>query len=97
MVVHCPNIRWIQAPTIHLTTAPRPETTLRERLPPVARRVHPLPLQAISDPKRLVDLKTSSASATIKAAWRLHKFNICDFLDEHATSAYVVVLRRPHT
>ncbi|MFZ8792871.1 MAG: hypothetical protein ACO2O2_03145 [Acidilobaceae archaeon] len=48
-------------------------------------------------PKRLIGLKTSSAPATIKVAWRLHKFNICDFLDKHVASAYVIAPRRPYT
>ena len=97
MVVHHPNIHGFRLPPHSLTTAPRPETTLRELLALGRPKGTSTPLQVISGPKRLIGLKTSSATAGIKVAWGLHKFNICDFLDKHVASAYVVVLRRPHT
>jgi hypothetical protein len=96
MVAHYPNIRWFQAPTIYLSTVHETQTTLQE----LSAFGYPMVLYSPPGnlgPKRLIGLKTSSATTSTKVAWGLHKFNICDFLDEHSTSAYVIALRRPHT
>jgi hypothetical protein len=97
MVVHHPNIRWIQAPTTqpHNGSKARdhPTRAVSPRSPEGYVHSPPGNLR----PKRLIGLKTSSATAGIKVAWGLHKFNICDFLDKHVASAYVIALRRPHT
>ncbi|MFZ8789310.1 MAG: hypothetical protein ACO2OZ_06530 [Acidilobaceae archaeon] len=96
MAAHYPNIRWFQAPTIYLSTVHETQTTLQE----LSAFGYPMVLYSPPGnlgPKRLIGLKTSSATTGTKVAWGLHKFNICDFLDEHSTSAYVIALRRPHT
>jgi len=96
MAAHYPNIRWFQAPTIYLSTVHETQTTLQE----LSAFGYPMVLYSPPGnlgPKRLIGLKTSSATTDTKVAWGLHKFNICDFLDEHSTSAYVIALRRPHT
>jgi hypothetical protein len=96
MAAHYPNIHLFQAPTIYLSTVHEAQTTLQELLT----LGYPMVLYSPPGnlgPKRLIGLKTSSAPATIKVAWGLHKFNIRDFLDKHVASAYVIALRRPHT
>jgi hypothetical protein len=96
MAAHYPNIHLFQAPTIYLSTVHETQTTLQE----LSAFGYPMVLYSPPGnlgPKRLIGLKTSSAPATIKVAWGLHKFNIRDFLDKHSTSAYVIALRRPHT